>query len=164
MPRLREIQLKDLEKMHEWMNDPEVTESMAIGRYSHSKEEIAEFIKSSWNDNRNVHFAIVTDQDEYVGTVSLKNINLIDRNAEYAIALHKDFWGSEYARFATDRIIAYGFSKLNLYKIYLNVSVKNTRANKFYEKYGFILEGRFKGHLFVNGEMSDLNWYCIFKQ
>lgn len=162
MPRLRELQLKDVEKMYEWMSDPEVIESLAIGRYPNSKEKIEDFIKNSWSDKNNVHFAIVTDNDEYVGTVSLKNINLIDRNAEYAIAIHKEFWGSDYAKFATDKIISYGFQKLNLNKIYLNVISKNVRANKFYEKYGFIFEGTFKDHMFINGEMIDLNWYCIF--
>ena len=94
MPSLRELQLKDVEKMYEWMSNPEVTESLAIGRYPNSKEKIEDFIKNSWSDKNNVHFAIVTDNDEYVGTVSLKNINLIDRNAEYAIAIHKEYWGS----------------------------------------------------------------------
>lgn len=164
MPRLRELQLKDAEKMYEWMSDPEVIESLAIGRYPNSKEKIEEFIKSSWSDKNNVHFAIVTDNDEYAGTVSLKNINLIDRNAEYAIAIHKEYWGSDYANFATDNIISYGFKKLNLNKIYLNVISKNVRANKFYEKYGFIFEGTFKEHMFINGELIDLNWYCIFKK
>lgn len=164
MPRLRELQLKDLEKMYEWMTDPDVTHSLAIGRYPNSKANIENFIVKSWTDRNNVHFAIVTDQDEYVGTVSLKNIQWIDRNAEYAIALRKEFWGSEYAKFATDEILSYGFGKLNLHKIYLNVLSKNVRANTFYEKYGFIHEGTFKDHMFINGEMSDLNWYCMLKK
>jgi len=164
MPRLRELQLKDIEKMYEWMSDPEVTKSLAIGRYPNSKVKLEEFIKSSWTDKNNVHFAIVTDNDEYVGTVSLKNINYIDRNAEYAIAIHKDYWGKEFAKFATDMIISYGFKKLNLNKIYLNVISNNVRANKFYEKYGFMFEGTFKEHMFLNGQMIDLNWYCMFNK
>lgn len=164
MPRLRELQLRDIDKMYEWMSDPEVTESLAIVRYPNSKEKIEDFIRSSWTDKNNIHFAIVTDKDEYVGTVSLKNINLIDRNAEYAIAIHKEFWGAEFASFATDNIIDYGFNKLNLNKIYLNVISNNIRANKFYEKYGFIFEGTFKDHMFLNGKMIDLNWYGIFNK
>lgn len=162
MPRLRELQLKDAEKMYEWMSDREVTVSLAIGRYPNSKEKIEDFIKSSWSDKNNVHFAIVTDNDEYVGSVSLKNVNLIDRNAEYAIAIHKDYWGKEFAKYATDGIIEYGFKRLNLYKIYLNVISSNVRANKFYEKYGFEKEGTFKKHMFLDGKFVDLNWYCIF--
>lgn len=164
MPKLRELQIKDVDRMYEWMSDPDVTNSLTIGRFLNSKDKIQDFIKNSWTDRNNIHFAIVTDEDDYVGTVSLKNINYIDRNAEYAIAIHKDFWGEGFANYATDRIISYGFKKLNLHKIYLNVISSNVRANKFYGKYGFIKEGTFKEHMYLNGEMVDLNWYCILNK
>ena len=164
MPKLRELQIKDANKMYEWMSDPEVVSSLAIGRYPNSKEEIHDFIRKSWTDKNNIHFAIVTDEDDYTGTVSLKNINYIDRNAEYAIAINKDYWGKEFSKFSTDEIISYGFKILNLHKIYLNVVCSNIRANKFYEKYGFEKEGTFTKHIFLNGEFVDLNWYCILNK
>lgn len=164
MPKLRELQIKDVDRMYEWMCDPEVTSSLVIGRFPNSKEKMQDFIKNSWIDRNNIHFAVVTDEDDYVGTVSLKNINYIDRNAEYAIAIRKDYWGKEFAKYATDEIITYGFKKLNLYKIYLNVISSNTRANKFYEKYGFLKDGVFKEHMYLNGELVDLNWYCILNK
>ena len=36
---------------------------------------------------------------------------------------------------------------------------KNIRANKFYCKFGFELEGILKEHLFLDGEYIDLNRY-----
>lgn len=164
MPKLRELQLKDANKIYEWMNDRTVVNFLAISRYPNSKERVNEFIQNSWIDRNNIHFAIVDEDDEYIGTVSLKNINYIDRNAEYAIAIHKNYFGKEFADFATDAIIEYGFEKLNLNKIYLNVASNNHRANKFYEKYGFKKEGIFENHMFINGEYVDLNWYCIFNK
>lgn len=164
MPGLRALQLEDVDKIYEWMTDADVTDQLAIGRYPSSKEQINEFIKNSWRDRDNIHFAIVTDDNDYVGTVSLKNINYVDRNAEYAIVIHKDYWGKNYSKLATDQIIAYGFKKMNLHKIYLNVISSNTRATRFYEKYGFEKEGTFKKHFFSNGKLVDLNWYCIFNR
>lgn len=164
MPKLRELQIKDSNKMYEWMTDSEVIGSLVIGRYPNSIEKIREFIQNSWTDRNNIHFAIITDDDEYIGTVSLKNINYIDRSAEYAIAVHKNYWGKEFSKFATDEIIEYGFKRLNLCKIYLNVVSSNIRANKFYEKYGFEKEGTFRKHMYLNGEFVDLNWYCIFNK
>jgi len=158
--RLRELQIKDADKMYQWMSDDEVVSSLLIGRFPTSIEKIYEFIRNSWTDKVNVHFAVVDDTDDYVGTVSLKQINYIDRNAEYAIALCKEYWGQNYARFATDKIIEYGFKKLNLHKIYFNVVSTNIRANKFYKKYGFELEGQFREHLYIEGNLVDLNWYC----
>lgn len=161
MPALRELQLNDADYMYEWMSDPEVVNSLVLGRYPNSRDKILEFVRSSWSDKTNIHFAIVTDENEYVGTVSLKNINYIDRNAEYAIVIRKDYWGKKYSKFATDEIIKYGFMKLNLHKIYLNVISSNKRANSFYEKYGFKKEGAFLQHMFINGEYVDLIWYSI---
>ena len=43
-------------------------------RVAIEKEKIEKFVKDSWSDQLNIHFAIV-DDDKYVGTVSLKNIN-----------------------------------------------------------------------------------------
>lgn len=162
MPKLRELQMKDASKMYEWISDSDVIGLLLISRHSNSIEKVYEFIRKSWTDRTNIHFAIVTDDDDYVGTVSLKNVNHIDRNAEYAIAIHKDYWGKEFAKFATDSIIEYGFGRLNLHKIYLKVSSSNVRANMFYEKYGFAKEGIFKQHMIINGEFVDLNWFCIF--
>jgi diamine N-acetyltransferase len=164
MPKLRELQIKDSELMYEWISDYEVTNQLAISRFPYSMEQINKFIQNSWNDKENIHFAIVNDEDEYIGTVSLKNINMIDRNAEYAIVIRKKFWGEEFSKFATEEILNYGFSKLNLHKIYLNVLSTNVRANKFYEKIGFEKENTFREHMFLNGEYVDLNWFSIFNK
>jgi len=51
------------------------------------------------------------DDGEYAGTVSLKNINYVDRHAEYAIVVRKEFWGTGVAKDATEAIIDYGFRK-----------------------------------------------------
>ncbi len=76
--------------------------------------------------------------------------------------LEKNFGEPAQQKDATEAIIDYGFKKLNLNKIYLNVLATNERAIKFYQKLGFGFEGTFKKHLFVDGEYVDLNWYCIF--
>lgn len=160
--KLRELRIKDAESIYQWMSDEEIASSLLLGRYPASIENIKAYIEKSWTDRNNIHWAITNDSDDYVGTVSLKNINYLDRNAEYAIAIRKEYWGQDYSKFATDKIIEYGFKKLNLYKIYLNVLSSNARANKFYEKYGFIKDGQFSKHIYIDGQFNDLIWYCIF--
>lgn len=163
MPKLRDLQVSDADKMYEWMSDAEVTRLLVLGRHPHSREKVLDFIQNSGKDRCNVHFAIATDQDDYVGTVSLKNISHIDRNAEYAIALHRDYWGKRFAEYATNEIIRYGFQRLNLVKIYLSVVSDNTRAKKFYEKQGFTKEASFKRHIYLDGALRDLDWYCVLR-
>ena len=164
MTYLRPLQLGDAESMADWMTDSEVTKDLAIGRFPSSIESASLFIRNSWTDRKNVHFAITNENKDYLGSISLKNIDYIDRNAEFAIVLRKEFWGTSHAYEATQLIIKYGFEKLNLIKIYLNVAGANEKAKRFYERFGFQKEGIFKKHIFVNGKYEDLNWYCIFNE
>ena len=150
--------------MYKMLTDPEVSNNFVFTRTPFSEETLVDFIRNSWHDKRNVHFAVADEDDEYMGTVSLKNIDLIDRHAEYAIVIGRPHWGSGVAYEATDAIIDYGFNRLNLHKIYLNVLSSNIRANRFYEKYGFVREGAFAAHMFIDGKYEDLNWYCVFNR
>jgi len=161
MVKFRALQLSDADYMCEFLDDPDISGNFLYTRYPFSKDNFIEFIKSSWGSKSNIHYAIVDENDEYVGTISLKNVNYIDRNAEYAIVIRKKYWGKDYAYEATKKIIEYGFNRLNMHKIYLNVLSSNIRANKFYEKYGFIKENTFKEHVYINGRYEDLNWYYV---
>lgn len=161
---LRNLEQKDAKYMYEWMTDPEIYCNF---RFDHNKitfESCKEFIKNSINDEKNKNFAIVNDDDEYLGTVSLKNIDKENKNAEYAIAIRKEFHGTGIAKDATLVILKYAFKNLNLHKVYLNVLSENVRAIKFYEKIGFTYEGEFKKHLCINSEYKDLKWYGFFKE
>ena len=102
--------------------------------------------------------------DEYLGTISLKNIDLKNKNAEYAISTRKKARGTGANQQATESLLKYGFDKLQLHRIYLNVLSSNKRAISFYKKCGFIYEGKFKDHLFIDDRYQDLEWYAICKK
>lgn len=163
MVKLRELRLSDTDKMFEIVSDQDVANNFVFTRFPFSKNNLEEFIKDSWGNSKSVNWAIADEHDEYVGTISLKNINYIDRNAEYAIVIRKKYWGQSFAYEATKSIIEYGFNKLNLHKIYLNVLSSNQRANKFYQRFGFAEEAVFKQHMFINGQYENLHWYSLIK-
>lgn len=163
--RLRDLRIEDLPYMIEIIEDKEIAKNFLFTRFPYSEARMKNFIENSWVDRENIHFAIEDlESNEYLGTVSLKNVNFIDKNAEYAIFLRKKVWGSGVAYFATNAIIEYGFKTLNLNKIYLNVLSSNLRAIKFYEKYGFKYEATFKNHVYINGEYRDIVWYAIYNK
>lgn len=163
---IRRLEMKDMPYMLEWMHDENVTGHLQTEFRFFTEEKVANFIKGAMcqnNESEHLHYAIVDDSDEYMGTISLKNINRKDKNAEYAIATRSVAHGKGYARGATMDILKVGFDELGLEKIYLYVSVNNIAANKFYNKCGFVEEGIFRKHMMINDKLEDIRWFSQLK-
>ena len=161
--KLRNLELKDAPLMLEWMHDESLVEFLQANFKEKELKDCENFIQSAANDEENKNWAICNDEDEYLGTISLKHIDYKNGNAEYAISMRKCALGTGASRFGSEEVLRIAFEELGLNRVYLNVLEDNIRANKFYEKVGFIYEGTFKGHLFVNGKYQDLKWYALTK-
>lgn len=159
--KLRELELKDSIGMLEWMSDSSINELMHFKKNGISKEQIEKFILSAQDVEKNLHLAIVDSNDEYLGTVSLKNIDHINQNAEFAIAIRTCAMGKGISKFAVSEILKIAFEQLKLHKVYFYVRSDNLRAIKFYEKSKFYREGIFKEHDFDGEKYHDLIWYRI---
>ena len=161
---LRDLMLSDAVRMVEWMNDAAIRSNFRWGAGGEiTLEQARSFIQKAQTDGNSIHRAVANNDGLYMGTVSLKNIDLINGNAEYAIGLLPDAIGKGYAAQATIEILDYAFIDCNLNRVYLNVISENTRAIKFYRKFGFIYEGTFHSHVFMNERFVDLEWYRILK-
>lgn len=159
--KLRRLAAKDSEKMLEWMKDPNINRFFRFDINSINEEQITNFINDSLRDETNLHLAIVNDADEYLGTVSLKNIDYKNGSAEYAISLRRNAIGTDLAQRATDTILYIAFFEMDLNKVYLNVLSQNVRAIRFYEKYGFAFEREYIEQVKIRGECQSLKWYGI---
>lgn len=164
---LRELDLKDAAGMLEWMHDPDIQQNFQNDMSVKTLTDVKNFIENaqySMDDGCSLHFAIANEQDEYMGTISLKDISLRDKRAEYAISLRKCAQGRGIAMDATHQLLTLSFRDWKLEKIYLNVLSENTRAIHLYEKCGFIYEGTFRKHICLKGEFKTLKWYSILKE
>ena len=160
--KLRELKEKDVDRILLWMHSDESKEIFAKDFNNYTKEDVKKFVNSK-NTKEDLNFACVNDNDDYLGTVSLKNIDYENNNAEYAISFIKEAQGTGAAVFATKEILNKAFSELKLEKVYLNVLSTNKRAIAFYKKMGFKEEGIFKNHLKKDDKYIDLLWYAIIK-
>lgn len=165
--RLRKLEEKDADYMLEWMTDSEIQKYFRFDMANRKKEDILAFINNAeikMIDGKSIHYAIADERNEYLGTISLKNINLVSRNAEYAISLRKKAQGRGIATEATKELLRRAFFEFGLEKVYLNVLSENDKAIRLYEKCGFVYEGEFRKHLFLKGEFKALKWYSILKE
>lgn len=161
--RLRKLERKDAPLMLEWMHDDFVVHDMQADFASKTIEDCNEFIKSAQETDTNLHLAIVDKSDEYMGTVSLKNIH--DGSAEFGITIRKSAMGKGISKFAMQRIITIGFDELRLKRIFWCVNSTNSRAIRFYDKNGYErisvtppVDG------YSNERVNNYYWYEVRKQ
>ena len=159
---LRKLEEKDAPFMLEWMHDEEITAGFQRPFSKATIESVLHFIQNSFNEE-NQNFAFVNSQDEYLGTISLKHISHVNDKAEYAVVTRKCAQGTGAAKKATEELLHYAFANLGLHKVYLSVLEENSRAQKFYEKCGFVREGLEVDAVKINGKYHNHIWYGIRK-
>ena len=162
--KLRSLKVEDADGMLEWMHS-EATKNIFAKDFSIlTKEDVLEFIKNSTKNKSEIHYACVDDDDNYLGTISLKNIDYDNNNAELGISFIERAQGTGAARYALIELLKEAFLELGLKRVYLCVLETNERAIGFYNKLGFEKEGVFREHILKNGKQLDLLWYSILQK
>lgn len=164
---LRKLREEDAEGMLEWMHDRDIQGNFRFAGRDRGREDALGFIRSAADvpqDGGSMHYAITEDGGEYLGTASLKGLDLCARHAEYAIVLRKKAQGRGIALAATKEMLRVAFCEIGLERVYLNVLRENSKAIRLYEKCGFVYEGEFRKHLYLGGEFRMLKWYGILKE
>lgn len=148
--------------MLSWMHDDNVVHDLYTDFLSMTLEDCKKFISSSYDISETIHYAIASDEDEYMGTVSLKYIDKKNNSAEFAIIVRKEAMGHGYAWFGMKAILEKAFNEFDLNSVYWCVSRKNKRAIRFYDKHNFhetleiseTILSRYSGK-------KDLKWYSV---
>lgn len=163
---LRQLCLKDTDGMLEWMKNPHNQKGLQRDFSKMTENDVINFIKKSWElfENGSArHYAITDDEDTYLGTISLKDIDLESKKAEYAISLREMAKGTGVSVLATKRLLEIAFKELNLNRVYLYVLTDNERAIRLYQKCGFVYEGTLRDHIYIDGKFKSLACYGILR-
>lgn len=134
---LRNLEKKDAPLMLEWMHDESVVCNLNKNFSDMTINDCLGFIHQSIECEQSIHMAIVDESDDYLGTVSLKNIDYKKKYAEFAITIRKSAMGRGISKVGMFEILRIAFEKINLRQVYWYVSKENIRAIKFYDKLGF---------------------------
>lgn len=161
---IRRFTMTDSDPMLEVMHDPEVNRFFRFDGASKTLEDVTEYIAEANVSKDSLHLAMQNERGEYIGSISLKNIDYMHKTAEYAIMCAKQYHGKGYAYSATKELLQLAFGTLHLHSVFLDVYSDNARAIRFYEKVGFQYEGEWKDCLFIRGEYRNLKWYRILEK
>ncbi|MGC4944345.1 GNAT family N-acetyltransferase [Kribbella sp. DT2] len=152
---LRVLDEQDFPAMKAAMDDPEVA------RLTGSHEEIGdektlEWIRTRKDQPDRLDLAIVDKATgEAVGEAVLNEYDPDNQSCNFRILIGPSGRGRGLGTEATRLIVGYGIEVLGLHRISLGVYAFNPRAQRAYEKAGFVVEGRLRDDLLWEGEWVD---------
>ncbi len=165
MYKLRELQKDDIIILNTWRNDPELISCLgAPFRYINQDVDYAWYESYMKSRNTSVRCAILSDEDKFIGLVSLINIDHLNQSGEFHIMIgDPENKGKGAGTFATREILSHAFLNLNLQRVELTVLDSNMKAIALYEKIGFIREGTKRMAKYKNGRFVDMHIYSILR-
>ena len=146
-----------------WFEDQDVCRYNSHGKLFKTLDYFKTYFQSLNGEDKLV-WAICHTTDGHVGNISLQNISSINRNAEFAILIgDRRHWGKGVARMAGEKVIAHGFDKLNLERIYCGTAATNLAMRKLAVALGMLEEGCRRSHLYLDGRWVDVVEYGLLR-
>ena len=163
--KVRHLLSKDAPLMLEWMHDKSVVENLQANFAAKTLADCEGFIRSCGDPSENLHMAIVDDNDEYMGTVSLKHIRKDRKDGEFAITIRACAMGKGISAFGMQEIIRIGLEEQGLDTVYWCVSPDNKRAVRFYDKnnYPRVPVSTLEPIGYTQEQMQYYIWYAVTK-
>ncbi|MCL2342905.1 MAG: GNAT family N-acetyltransferase [Firmicutes bacterium] len=144
----------DVDIYIKWMNE---NVARSFGQYPlvvSSKSDLNWFFEPPTNMQR--YAIVLLDGDVMIGSISIHNIDHLNRNAFLGIFIgEKEHRSKGYGAEAILLILAYGFNTLNLHNIMLSVDADNVEGIACYKKVGFREVGRRREWVYKDGKYID---------
>jgi len=156
---LRPSERSDLDDFVRWFNDADTM------RYLAMRAPMGRAAEERWFDGmlerhgkRDYHFVIcLLEGGRAIGTIGLHEIDEENGTAAFGIAIgEKAEWDKGYGTDALNAIADFGFGELRLERIWLDVYEGNERAQRSYQKAGFMAEGTMRRAIFKHGDFAGV--------
>lgn len=162
---LRQVAVGDLDTLLGWMQDAELLR--AINRTQKtSPDSHRAWYQRILADHSQVVFSI--EQKEtgaFIGQCGLRHIDLMNRKAELWIFIGDvGSRGRGCGGDAVRGLLRHAFEVKGLNRISIYVVSFNKDACRFYEKFGFRFEGKFRQDIFVDGCFYDTVHMAVLKE
>lgn len=158
--KLEPLDLSHEEVLFEWMQDEDLRLHIGtvrpVNRIGHRR-----WIEAMANDALREAFVMVQDGVS-VGVVYLGGIDLVYRKAEISIYLGESAArGRGVAQKGLQEVLRWAFDTLGLHRIEARTFAFNARASAFFERAGFVAEGRERDAAFKQGQFVDMNRFSL---
>lgn len=149
---LRRSEMRDVELIQSWQNDPIVFRWM-----DYVRPFTVEDIKESEERARQEGDPFVIEvEGRPLGRIGLNNFRPRDHVASlYVFVGERESWGKGYGRDALMALLAYAFDTRNLRLVELWTLADNERAIRMYKGCGFVEDGRLRDRSWIEGHYID---------
>ena len=161
---LRLLSQDDLKDRVSWINDEENIQTLLFD-WPTSYEKTLKWYNNVIFDNTKLNLSIVdAETDELIGMTGLLNIDRTNHHAQLYITVgNKKYRGKRLPDEVIPLVLEYGFTELELKRIYLYTLPNNERGRHVYERNGFKLDGILRQHVYCRGKQQDLYIHSILK-
>jgi ribosomal-protein-alanine N-acetyltransferase len=165
---LKELNLLDLNVVHELNSSPEVDEynTLGIPESIHTTEVyLQEFLEQQVTEPRK-HFTLsirLIETDQFIGLIALNLGKPKFKTAEVWYKVLPVFWRKGYTTEVLVKLLEFGFNELKLHRIEAGCAVENIASIKVLEKAGMIREGSKRKVLPIRGSWVDNYFYAILE-
>ena len=130
------------------------------------EKDSLKFLKSSilFNNGGQKLTTFIFYEKKLVGSVAFVKIDKVNRAAEIGYWLSENMQGEGIVTQSCERLIKYGFEKMNLHRIEINVAPENLKSLAIPQKLGFHHEGTIRESLFFNDKFYDGERFSLLKR
>jgi RimJ/RimL family protein N-acetyltransferase len=159
---LREFSQSDISELVPLIGAPEVAATTLRIPHPYEEKHAREFLAGVPKENE-LRLAIRRRSDgRLCGGIGL-HPEMQHRRAELGYWIGVPFWGNGYATEAARAVVAYGFEKLNLNRIFASHFKGNDKSGMVLKKVGMLHEGRVRQGVIKAGKFIDLEMYSILR-
>jgi len=165
---LRDLSVRDLRAVHEYSSNPEVVHYMDWG--PNTEEDDRSFIRLaavSQHEKPRMHYSLgitLKDTNKLIGGCGIHESNPDNREGWIGYCLNREYWRKGYATETANALIAFGFSRLRLHRIFVTCDPANTASAHVLEKAGMHCGGHLRQHKWAKRRWRDSLLYAILDQ
>lgn len=153
---LRELVVSDVTREYEsWFTDESVIQFLEVR--NPKTEDLIDFIKNGKETGNYFLYAIcLKETGKHIGNLKIGPIDHKHKIADMPVVIgDKKYWGKGLAAEAIKLGNDIAFNELNIRKLSGGMYEENVASLKTYEKAGWVLEARLRGHYILNGKTMD---------
>ncbi len=166
---LRELRAEDWEAVHNYAKLPEVSVYQPWG--PNTKEDSLAFTTQAIEDAqktprvRHAFGIILNDTGRLAGCAEFSIRDIENRTGEVGYVLHPDVWGKGLATEAAQEILALGFKRHHMHRIFATCEPGNHASQRVLKKIGMTYEGTMREALKLkNGWRDSMLWSILERE